>query len=142
LQAAGCKRAWRNRRAIQGWFYNFQESETLPVVLRLRFISTSTVDLMQTSSLDIKSAIANPSKYFTFPREVVAHPSLSRTAKIDILRQWETDARLMAVAEEENLGGGEASQLGAVVNALISLEDPEKMPDGEAHPPSPAKSGA
>ena len=97
---------------------------------------------MQTSPLDVKAALSNPSKFFTAPREVVAHPALSRSVKIDILRQWETDARLMAVAEEENLTGGEASQLSAVVNALISLGDSEKMPDGDAHPPSPAKSGA
>ncbi len=97
---------------------------------------------MQMSMSDIHAAKTNPSKFFTSPREVLAHPALSHAAKIDILRQWETDARLMAVAEEENLSGGEASQLGAVVNALISLGDAEKMPDGEAHPPSPAKAGA
>ena len=93
-------------------------------------------------NVDIKAACANPSKYFEAPRDVLIHPTLSREAKIDILRQWETDARLMAVAEEENLTGGEPSQLSAVVKALINLGDEEKMPDGEPHPPSPAKSGA
>lgn len=98
---------------------------------------------MQTSqNVDVKAARTNPSKYFAAPRDVLIHPGLSREAKIDILRQWETDARLLAVAEEENLAGGESSQLHAVVNALINLGDAEKMPDGEPHPPSPAKSGA
>ncbi len=99
---------------------------------------------MQTSQnhIDVKAACANPSKFFDAPRDVLCHPELSRASKIDILRQWETDARLMAVAEEENLTGGEPSQLSAVVKALINLNDEEKMPDGEPHPPSPAKAGA
>jgi hypothetical protein len=99
-------------------------------------------EAMQTEFLDIKAAKHNPTQFFKTPRDVLSYPSLSRAAKIEILRQWETDARLMAVAEEENLTGGEANQLGAVVNALISLGDSEKMPDGDPHPASVSKSGA
>ena len=69
---------------------------------------------------------ANPSKYFKAPAEVLLHSELTRKAKIDILRQWETDARLLATAEAENLQGGEPNGLGAVVNALIALGDEEK----------------
>jgi hypothetical protein len=76
--------------------------------------------------LDVQAAKANPSKFFTSPHEVLLHPSLSREAKLDILHQWETDARLLQVADEENLQGGEPSQLGAVVAALLALDDEEK----------------
>lgn len=98
---------------------------------------------MQTppNTIDIKAATANPTKFFKAPPEVLAHPGLSRAAKIDILHQWEIDARQLSVAEEENLTGGEPSQLGAVVNALISLGDEDKKP-GAPHPSSPAKAGA
>ena len=85
--------------------------------------------------LDLQAAKANPSKFFTSPDEVLLHAGLSREAKLDILHQWETDARLLQVADEENLQGGEPSQLGAVVAALLALGDEEK----EAHTdPAPA----
>ena len=84
-----------------------------------------------THMLDVKAAKTNPSKYFHTPKEVLIHPELSRTNKIDILRQWEVDARLMSVAEEESMGDGEHSHLGAVVSALIALDDEKKRPDTE-----------
>ncbi len=82
-----------------------------------------------THVLDIKAASTNPSKFFQSPRDVLIHPDLSRAAKIDILRAWEVDARLMSVAEEENMQDGESSHLGAVVSALIALDDEAKRPD-------------
>jgi len=85
--------------------------------------------------LDVQAAKANPSKYFSSPHEVLLHPKLSREAKLDILHQWETDARLLQVADEENLQGGEPSQLGAVVTALLALGDAEK---GTHTGPTPA----
>jgi len=82
-------------------------------------------------ALDVKAAKTNPSKYFETPAEVATYPGLSRQDKIDILRQWETDARLLAVADEENMGGGENSQLGAVTQLLITLGDENKQPDAD-----------
>jgi len=88
--------------------------------------------VIMTHMLDIKAAKTNPSKYFQAPQEVLIHPGLTREAKIEILRQWEVDARLMSVAEEENMGAGEHSHLGAVVSALIALNDDKKCPSPEA----------
>jgi hypothetical protein len=79
-----------------------------------------------THLLDIKAAKTNPSKFFETPKQVLVHPDLSRETKIDILRQWETDARLLSVAEEENMTDGESSHLGAVVSALLALGDEAK----------------
>ena len=90
---------------------------------------------------DIHSVTANPSRYFRTPQEVVDDRSLTRKDKLDILHQWETDARLLAVAEEENLAGGEANQLGAVVNALISLGDETKASSRGRAPGAPTKFG-
>jgi len=78
------------------------------------------------SHVDVKAAKTNPSKYFASPQDVLCHTGLSREAKIEILRQWEVDARLMSVAEEENMTDGEHSHLGAVVSALIALDDERK----------------
>lgn len=93
-----------------------------------------------THMLDIKAAKINPSKFFASPKDVLVHPGLSRDAKIDILRAWEVDARLMSVAEEENMTDGERSHLGAVVSALIALDDERKSPDTETGS-GPAKAG-
>lgn len=93
-----------------------------------------------TQPLDIKAAKTNPSKFFKSPKEVLIHPNLSRDAKLDILHQWEVDARLLAVAEEENMTEGETSQLGAVVSALLALDDEGKRPNSETGS-TPAKQG-
>ena len=90
--------------------------------------------------LNVTAAKTNPSKFFDSPKEVLVHPGISRATKIEILRQWEVDARLMSVAEEENMGSGESSHLGAVVSALIALDDEQKRPNAEPGA-SPAKAG-
>ena len=82
-------------------------------------------------ALDIKAAKTNPSKFFKTPAEVATYPSLSKEDKIEILRQWEIDARLMAVADEESMGGGENSHLGAVTQLLITLGDENKHPQAD-----------
>jgi len=93
-----------------------------------------------THQLDIRAAKTNPSKYFQTPQQVLTHPDLNRQSKIDILRQWEVDARLMSVAEDENMGDGERGHLGAVVSALIALDDEKKRPDTETGS-GPGKAG-
>jgi hypothetical protein len=86
---------------------------------------------MTAQQTSVSAAAANPSKFFKSPKDVLVDPNLSRDSKIEILRQWEIDARLMAVADEENMGQGENSHLGAVVTALIALDDENKRPDAE-----------
>ncbi len=79
-------------------------------------------------AIDVKQAKSNPSKIFGHPTDVLTHPELSRETKIEILRAWETDARLLSEAENENMTGGEGSRLGAVVSALIALDDENHKP--------------
>lgn len=95
---------------------------------------------MSRTPLNVAEAKLNPSKFFTHPKDVLTHPGLSREAKLEILRQWEVDARLMAVAEEENMTAGESGHLGAIVSALLVIEDETKGPDADAAAP-PTKSG-
>lgn len=93
-----------------------------------------------THTLDVKAAKTNPSKFFKSPKEVLIHPGLSRDAKLEILHQWEVDARLLSVAESENMTDGETNQLGSVVSALIALDDEAKKPTSETGT-TPAKQG-
>lgn len=91
-------------------------------------------------SIDLNAALDNPTSQFACPKDVVNQPNLARADKVKILRQWELDASLLSVAEEENMSGGEQNLLGEVVKALIALgAEPQKSNGKEA--PSPAKHG-
>jgi hypothetical protein len=50
----------------------------------------------------LKQALANPAAVFAAPNEVVFNPALSRKQKIEVLRRWEYDARLLQVTDEES----------------------------------------
>ena len=84
------------------------------------------------SRIDIDAALANPSAYFTHPQDVLACPGLSRELQLKILRQWEQDARELAEAESEGMGGGEESMLGRVRQALRTLDLTQETVAGEA----------
>ncbi len=75
-----------------------------------------------TSPIDIDAALANPSACFARPKDVLTHPGLSRALQLKILTQWEHDARGLAEAESEGMGGGEESMLGRVRQAIRTLE--------------------
>ena len=60
--------------------------------------------------------------YFTEPKDVVAHPQLSRDEKLAILREWEQDALRLSTSESEGMGGGEESMLGRVEESIGILE--------------------
>ncbi|HEY3303157.1 MAG TPA: hypothetical protein VGL70_06435 [Candidatus Binatia bacterium] len=70
---------------------------------------------------DFEKALLDPGGVFKTPAEVVQKPDLSRGQKIQILRQWEYDARELQVAEEESMTGPQATGLDAVLAALRSL---------------------
>lgn len=81
---------------------------------------------MAEAPFDYEKALKDPRQYFPAPGDVVAAAGLSRDRKIEILKRWETDARLLMVASEENMSGGEPQQLQAVHEALRALgADPE-----------------
>ena len=57
-----------------------------------------------------KEIIANPSKEFAHPSEVVKTTDLSHKEKAAALEEWELDARLMQVATEEGMAGTEEAE--------------------------------
>jgi|RhiMetdeSRZDD1v2_1073273.scaffolds.fasta_scaffold235839_2 CheB methylesterase len=73
-----------------------------------------------------------PPNKFLFLKE---SQELSREQKIEILRQWEQDARLMEVAEEENMPGPQPKLLQPIRDALHALN---YWPDTEHSSPSKA----
>lgn len=80
----------------------------------------------------------SPSRYYSRPREVVCDRRLNRQEKLAILEAWELEARELAVADEENMGGGEPSLMQEVVQARIDLGD---HTDPEEDAGAPTKHG-
>ncbi|GAB4368578.1 MAG: hypothetical protein Kow00114_27930 [Kiloniellaceae bacterium] len=89
-------------------------------------------------------AITQPWSVYDKPDDVLADERLSDGEKRRILESWERDARELAVAEEENMGGGEPSQLDSVLQALAKLPAPDERPRGPAtmHGSQPTPSSA
>jgi hypothetical protein len=65
-----------------------------------------------------KDIVANPSKEFANPSEVVTTPDLSAKEKAAALEEWELDARLMQVATEEGMAANED----AAPNKLVDVK--------------------
>lgn len=85
-----------------------------------------------------KEALVNPSAEFDKPKDVVKSRELSRDEKKKVLEQREIDARLMQVASEEGMTGGEPNDLSEVKKAQKDLgADVEKKKKGAHKKPSP-----
>ena len=83
--------------------------------------------------MDYEKARLNPAAVFKTPQEVVSSQELLRDQKIQILQQWEQDARLMEVAEEESMSGPQPKLLQPIREALHALNH---WPDMENSGPS------
>ncbi len=80
-----------------------------------------------TSDQRTDDAIADPSRQFKRPMDVVNDPRLDTDAKRAILQSWKKDAELLSTATNENMAGGEpaVSVLQEVTIALEKLERTE-----------------
>jgi hypothetical protein len=85
------------------------------------------------SEMDFEKAKLNPAAIFNSPQEVVSSQELAREQKIEILRRWEQDARLMEVAAEESMPGPQPKLLQPIRDALHALN---YWPDTEHLSPS------
>jgi hypothetical protein len=70
-----------------------------------------------------EKSLVNPADVYSEPNQVLQDSSLSQEQKMEILKQWEYDAREMEVAEEENMAGNAPSMLREVLKAIVKLED-------------------
>lgn len=74
--------------------------------------------------IDYELAHTYPAKVFKRPADVLTAP-IGREQKLAILRRWEMDARLLAVAADEGMTGGEDPRLSEVGKALVELGESE-----------------
>lgn len=79
---------------------------------------------------DKKKAMTTPSSVFKHPAEVVDCRDLNLAEKTEILKQWELDARLLQVATEEGMSGGEHSLFSDVKKAQQRLDVDHLVEDG------------
>lgn len=70
---------------------------------------------------DKNKTFIDPGAVFKTPEEVLKRTDLSREQKIEILCQWEYDARELEVAEEENMPGDRPGLLAQIHQALHAL---------------------
>ncbi|WP_363350707.1 hypothetical protein [Methylocystis echinoides] len=85
---------------------------------------------------EIEKALISPASVFDAPHEVVDTPALAKIMKIEILKRWELDARALLRATEENMAGGEPSEIDAVNEALARLDPEGRALDDFARAPT------
>ena len=85
-------------------------------------------------AIDLSKAMLDPTAVFRGPEDVLQRAELTRAQKIEILRRWKFDALELQVAEEENMGSGQPSDiLDRVLQALRVLN---AGPDSAHSPPT------
>jgi hypothetical protein len=67
-------------------------------------------------------ALKDPATFYVSPQNILLDQGLTDAQKIQLLRRWEYDERELAVAEEENMGGGPPSRLDEILRVLRQLE--------------------
>ena len=79
---------------------------------------------METHEQQVENAIADPTRYYARPMDVVNDADLEPDEKRRILESWKKDAELLSTATNENMAGGEpaVSVLQEVTIALEKLE--------------------
>lgn len=70
---------------------------------------------------DFNKAFHDPRGSYNNPQEVIDDTSITKTQKIQVLKQWEYDARLLSMAEEENMPGDSSNMLSRIHHALREL---------------------
>lgn len=71
-------------------------------------------------------AVADPSRQFASPMEVVNDATLDIDAKRLILESWKKDAELLSTATDENMTGGETS-ISLLQDVHLALDKLEKL---------------
>ena len=83
--------------------------------------------------IDLRKAMLNPALVFLGPEDVLQRDELTREQKIEVLRRWKFDALQLQVAEEENMGGEQPSDiLDRVLQALHALNTGPNLEDSTA----------
>lgn len=68
-------------------------------------------------------ALLDPSKFFNHPREIAKAEGLNLDQKLSLLKRWENDAKLLQIAANEGMVGGEQAQLTLIRHEIKALNE-------------------
>jgi hypothetical protein len=85
-------------------------------------------------------ALADITGVFKKPQAIIDAEDLTGEQKVTLLKQWETDLRLLMVASEENMTGNTPGRTGELLQAVLKALLELGVSDGES-PQAPTKSG-
>lgn len=74
------------------------------------------------SEATFEDMLLDPSRHFDTPHDVVEAPELDAEQRKSVLRRWRHDAKLLLIAEQENMGGGEKMDLAEINRALKACD--------------------
>ncbi len=75
---------------------------------------------------DIAEIIADPTRRYQSPQQVLDDPQLGLDDKRRILESWKTDAELLSTATNENMTGGD-SPLPVLQDVNLALEKLQQL---------------
>ena len=75
----------------------------------------------------VEKAIANPTRKFHAPDEVLQASHLKPLEKLTILKSWENEAHQLQAAENESMAGGESTRLHEIRKAIDHLCKEENL---------------
>jgi hypothetical protein len=87
-----------------------------------------------------KEALGDVSRVFKTPQAVLDASDLERQQKLDLLKQWETDLRLLMVASEENMTGNVPGRTAELLREVLRCLNALGVNEDKAQP-APNKSG-
>lgn len=87
-----------------------------------------------------QQALGDVSSIFRTPRAVLEATDLTKQQKVDLLKQWETDLRLLMVASEENMTGDTPGRTAELLRQVLDSLQQLGVLEGQAGT-APNKSG-
>jgi hypothetical protein len=87
-----------------------------------------------------QQALGDVSKIFRTPQAVLEASDLNTQQKIDLLKQWETDLRLLMVASEENMTGNVPGRTAELLQQVLRGREKLGVSQSDARA-GPTKSG-
>lgn len=82
--------------------------------------------------INLKQALLDPSSLFDSPQSVLVNDELTNQQKVEILKNWESDLRVIMVAEEENMQGKDVLKtfegIRDALHSLGAIIHPEDTP--------------
>lgn len=87
-----------------------------------------------------QQALGDVSRVFKTPRTILEAAELTKQQKVDLLKQWETDLRLLMVASEENMTGDTPGRTAELLRQVLGCLEQLGVLEGQTGT-APNKSG-